>query len=219
MNTLFNPDNPFWNFVGKIVGLCVLSMLFTLCCIPIVTIGPACAALYYAVVKSIRRERGYPATEFLHAFRDNLKKGIPITLILLALAAMLFFTDIPLIFGFINTGTINNTLTLVLFILKVVLLLGVSAWIFPFMSRFEQKIPALFGYALLFMIRNIFSSLVLIVFLVLVIFVIAYEILFLAFVPGLAALLMSFTIEPTLQKACDRSELDESKEDLWFLGR
>ena len=219
MNTLFNPDNPFWNTVGKILGLCVLSMIFTLCCIPIITIGPACAALYYAVVKSIRRDRGYYVSEFFKAFRDNLKKGIPITLILLALAAMLLLTDIPLILGYINTGTTNNVFSLVFFLLKLVLLLGVSSWICPLMSRFEQKIPALFGYALLFMVRNILTSLVVIAFLFLVIFTIVYEILFLAIVPGLAALLISFSMEPALQKACDRTEVDEATQDLWFLGR
>ena len=50
---------------GKIVSLLnkageiiLLNMVFLLCCLPVITIGPALASLYYATIKSIRRERG-----------------------------------------------------------------------------------------------------------------------------------------------------------------
>lgn len=56
---------------GKVVGLLnksgeiiLLNMAFLLCCLPVVTVGPALASLYYATMKSIRRERGYPVREF-----------------------------------------------------------------------------------------------------------------------------------------------------------
>lgn len=218
METLFNPDNPFWSFIGKIVGICVLSMVFTLCCLPIVTIGPACAAMYYAVVKSIRRERGYYITEFFHAFRDNLKKGIVANLILLALAAMMFLTDVPLILSYLSTGKLNNAISTILFLAKLALLLGVSCWIYPLMSRFDQRLTALFGYSLLFLVRNFLSSICGILILFVAILLIVFEPLLLAIMPGTAALLISFRLEPVLQKLCGEPE-DDSSQDLWYLGR
>ena len=218
MNSLFNPNNPFWNTVSKIIGLCVLSMLFTLCCLPIVTIGPACAAIYYAVVKSIRRERSYYITEFFRAFRDNLKRGILVNLILLALTVMMLLTDVPLMVGYINTGKMNNTISALLFIAKLVLLLGVSCWIYPLMSRFDQRTTSLFGYSLLLLIRNILTSIygILILFFSLVLIII--EPLFLAVVPGTATLILSFRLEPVLQKLCGEPT-DDSSQDMWYLGR
>ena len=219
METLFNPDNPFWNFIGKIVGICVLSMVFTLCCLPIVTIGPACAAMYYAVVKSIRRERSYYITEFFRAFRENLKKGIVANLILLTLAVMMFLTDVPLILSYLNTGELNNIISTVLFLAKLILLLGVSCWIYPLMSRFDQRLTALFGYSLLFLVRNFFSSMFGILTLFVAIVLVVVEPLLLAIVPGTAALLISFCLEPVLQKLCGDPEGDPSLQDLWYLGR
>ena len=42
----------------KLVDLLWLSIIFFVTCIPVFTIGPALTALYYTVVKFIRRERG-----------------------------------------------------------------------------------------------------------------------------------------------------------------
>lgn len=134
LQSFFNYDNPFWNCIRKCFNLFVLSIVFTFFCIPIFTIGPACAALYYTVVKVIRRERSYCIKEFLHAFKSNLKQGIIVHLILLILTVMMFVTDIPLMMSFINTGNTFDTVLLVLFIVKAVLLLGMICWIYPVIS-------------------------------------------------------------------------------------
>ena len=49
MKGLFNFDSPFMQVAGFITDVIVLNILFLICCIPVVTIGPAQAALYYAV--------------------------------------------------------------------------------------------------------------------------------------------------------------------------
>ena len=41
MGNLFNMDNFFFRFMGKFFDAAVLSIVFTLCCIPVITIGPA----------------------------------------------------------------------------------------------------------------------------------------------------------------------------------
>ena len=129
LQSFFNPDNAVWSFINKIIDLVVLSLLFTLCCLPIVTIGPACTALYYTAVKCIRRHRSYSAKEFFSAFRTNLRKGIIIHLILSAFTAMMFVVDVPLILTFINTGKVGDTVLVIFMLLKAVLLLGMICWI------------------------------------------------------------------------------------------
>ena len=75
MNKLLSPDNAFFTFMGRLFDLVVLSVLWLLLSIPIVTIIPATSALYYSVVKVVRRDRGYLAKEFWRSFRQNLRQG------------------------------------------------------------------------------------------------------------------------------------------------
>ena len=75
MNKLFDINNPFFKFMSKFFDLMVLSLIFTVCCIPIVTIGPAITALYYSTVKNVRRDRSYAYKEFFHSFKRDLGRA------------------------------------------------------------------------------------------------------------------------------------------------
>ena len=75
MGNLFNMDNAFFSFISKVCDIMILSTVWILLCIPIITIGPASTALYYAVVKVVRRERGYLLREFFRSFKMNFKRG------------------------------------------------------------------------------------------------------------------------------------------------
>ena len=45
MNQIFNPENFFWKCFDKMADVVGLSLLWFMCSLPVVTIGPACAAL------------------------------------------------------------------------------------------------------------------------------------------------------------------------------
>ena len=89
LESLFNPENALMCFINKIIDLVVLSILWTLCSAPLVTMGAASAALYYALTKSVRCQRGHAAKEFWRAFKSNLKRGILFELVWAALAFMM----------------------------------------------------------------------------------------------------------------------------------
>ena len=76
MGNFFNMDNPLFSILSKVCDMLFISIAFILICIPVITIGPACTALYYVVVKVIRRERGYVFREFFKSFRLNFKRRI-----------------------------------------------------------------------------------------------------------------------------------------------
>ena len=78
MKNLFNIDNPVWVFMGKLVDILILSSLWLLCSLPVVTIGPSTAALYYVTLKLANNEEGYTVRSFFRAFQDNLMPGIPL---------------------------------------------------------------------------------------------------------------------------------------------
>lgn len=70
--------------------LIILNLLFLLCCIPIVTIGPAITAMYYVTMKMVRNEEAYIARSFFKSFKENFKQGLGIWLIALVLIILEF---------------------------------------------------------------------------------------------------------------------------------
>lgn len=85
----FNSENPVFRFTGRVLDILVLSVMWVVCSLPIVTIGPASAALYYSCVKCLRYKEGGAYRSFLSAFKLNLKPGIGVTVVLLVLAVVL----------------------------------------------------------------------------------------------------------------------------------
>lgn len=217
LEAIFNPENAVFCFINKIIDLVVLSLVWALCCIPIITIGPACAALYYAVVKSVRRQRSYAVREFFRAFRENMKKGIAVHLVLLLFGAMMFVSDIPLVLTFLDTGRAGNTFFLVLFALKAFLYLGMICWLYPLMSRFEEGLFKLAEAALYLLLKYLPSTLVSIVVLAASALLLIWEPLLLSVVPGAAVLVISLVTEPGLRRMCPAD--GKAKEDQWYLEK
>ena len=89
MRNLFNFDGPVLQFIHKIVYSVYLNILWFLCCIPIVTVGASTTALFYVTLKMSKNEEGNITKAFFHSFRENLKQGTLIWLILLALGILL----------------------------------------------------------------------------------------------------------------------------------
>lgn len=208
LQLLFNPDNEFMCFINKIIDLVVLSLVWLVCCIPIITIGPACAALYYAVVKAVRRQRSYPVREFWRAFKSNFKKGILFEVIWLLLSVMMLYTDLPLALTLLDTGKVQNVILLVLFGIKAILLLGMACWFFPLMSRFEEKFLKLAQASVYLLMRYLLVTLAAIVLLGAAVFLFAWEPLLLAVLPGPVTLLLSMMQEPALRKMCQAAEAE-----------
>ena len=57
----------------------VLSVLWCLCSLPILTLGASSAALYHTAVKVIRQNRGYAFANFRDSFKGSLRQTFPFT--------------------------------------------------------------------------------------------------------------------------------------------
>lgn len=49
----FNYNNPFIVFMVRLANMMIVSFYWVLCCIPVVTVLPACAALYHCVTRVV----------------------------------------------------------------------------------------------------------------------------------------------------------------------
>lgn len=215
LESLFNPENALMCFINKIIDLVVLSILWTLCSAPLVTMGAASAALYYALTKSVRCQRGHAAKEFWRAFKSNLKRGILFELVWAALAFMMLVTDVPLVTTFLDTGKVQNVFLLILFVVKAVLLIGAACWYYPMISRFEQGVWKTAEAAVFTMLRHALRSILVILLTVFAVSLLVAEPLLLAIVPGVSAWLLSFLQEPVFRALYDSAEVPED-DDPWY---
>ena len=157
MGNFFNPEKGIWAALSTLVDVCGLSILWLFLCIPVVTIGPATAALYYTVVKCVRgREEGAFKYYFL-SLRDNLKVGCIATLICVPLAVILAA-------GYAvmraNAGSDLGWVLFGAYYVALLLPVGVLCWLFPLLGRFTFGVKALFVTALQLALRHLPSTVV-----------------------------------------------------------
>ncbi|MCQ2537784.1 MAG: DUF624 domain-containing protein [Lachnospiraceae bacterium] len=139
------PDSPLMEGFDLIKNLFFINIFTVLCCIPVVTIGAALSAMHYSCLKVVRNEEGYAAKMYFTAFKQNLKQGIPSSIISIGVVAFILFD----FWYMVNIDTVARengvelwfsapvfvTLLIVSFFVVITL-----TWYFPVMAKFEATI-------------------------------------------------------------------------------
>ena len=86
--SLFDPNSAFFRGMERVWTLVVLNVLWVLCSLPVVTIGPSTAALYQVLGKVIQGEDSHTARKFFAAWRENFKCALLVWLPMLAVLAL-----------------------------------------------------------------------------------------------------------------------------------
>ena len=191
MGALFNPDSPLMDGLNQLLDLVLLSLLWLIFSIPIVTMGASTTALYYTVTKVIRYRRGYPAREFWSAFKSNLKQSTLVWLFLLLLAAALSF-DRALCGQ--SEAAIQSFLGYVFGILEL-LAAAYGLYALAYIARFKQTLRGIFLNSLLLMLINLPWTLLLLVILAAGVFAVWLLPIAIVLVPGICALLAGLVLE------------------------
>lgn len=132
MNTMFSPDSRVMQRLNQAADLLILNLLFVLTSLPVLTIGPALAALYrVAFAMGTRRESGV-LRSYLRAFRESFLPALWAWLILLGVGAALaldwsLLTNVGLLWFRAAIG------------LLMVLELLAAALVFPLVSLFRNS--------------------------------------------------------------------------------
>ena len=138
--------------MGRVADLIILNVVFLLCCVPIVTIGPALTALFYVTLKIVRDEDSYIVKGFFHSFKQNLKQGIIINLIMLATLALLWFDMRIVRTGM--AGNLGNIMGILLGVLSIFYMM-LFIYIYPVLSKFYNSIKNTFINSILMSIRHL----------------------------------------------------------------
>lgn len=207
LRSLFNPESWLWKPLGVLGDLVMLSLLWTVFSVPIVTLGPAGTALYDAAVHSIRRKEDTVIARFVSTFKRELKQGVLSTLLVLGVSALLFFA--PLL---VFTRQTDWPYLLALWYLLAFFLLCFLCWLWPVLSRFSMGLRALHVNSLRLSVGNILRSAAMAVVWGLALYAGLRFIAPLFVCPALAALLSSALIEPVFGRYEEQSTaLDESR--------
>ncbi len=204
----FPEDSRIPNSFPIFVDVIYIGILWLLCSLPIVTIGPASAAMYYAMVKSVRRGRGHAGREFFTALKDNFKNGVKIWLMFLGL---MLLWGANLYFGGMLHGEGGPGISAFL-IIPVLLPLP---WVFAYISRFLNSFWDAVKFSVLLSLKNLPRTIMLLLIMV------AFAILgwlfpaLIPLLPGTCCLLMSFQTEPVFRAITREMETDENQ-DKWY---
>ena len=185
MKRLLDIDSPIMHFFIRIFDCMILSVLWLVFSLPVVTMGAASTALYSAVYHHVVRNESYLWQSFWTPFKEEFKRS---TLAWLPMLAMVLFLayDIVALRLLIRQG---NPLGRLLGVI-VVLLFVSSVWamyLSAYWARFQGGVKDVLRCSFYLMMAHPLRS----IFVMASIFV---EVLLILTIPGLAALLPAVTV-------------------------
>lgn len=198
MSKFFNPDNWLWRGFGRLADYFLLSICWMVCCIPIVTAGSACIALYDTVAHCFRLGEGSMIRRFFGTFRKELLRGVGLTA-LWAVICWLLNAGYQILTQLAETGNGWTIFSLVYFI-TLFIPLGVICWLVAIESRFVHSFGQLHKMAFLFTFSYLPSTIAIVALLVLALNVVLNFPFFLMVLPAVAAHLQSIFIERIFRK-------------------
>lgn len=153
---LFDYDAPFWRTMAQIADLVIVNAFWLFCCLPVVTIGASTAALYTVTLHMARGEGSGVMRMFFSAFRQNLKQGVGLFLLLL-LPTVLVIYEVWLFFS----GAVAQTVYMgAVFFLPAILVALITAYVYPLLAQFDNTIRNTLKNACLLAVGNLPVSLV-----------------------------------------------------------
>lgn len=207
---MFQLESPFFRLITNIGNVIIVSVLWIIGCLPIVTIAASTSALYYTCVKVILRGRGYVVKDFIHAYKDNLKQGSLITTLSLIISCILYMDH-----TYITHLEQPPFYLVAMYRCALLFFCGMLLYLIPNLSRFRVSFPALLRLSLFMMIRHFYLTFIMMVLLVATAILILSIPVILLFLPGLYMILKSLVMEKILKKYMPGSE-DGNIENAWY---
>lgn len=188
--------NPLFSFLNLLGQLILLSILWTVCCLPIITVGASTVALYYTVVKVLRRNQDSLFAAFFREFRSNFLQSLNINMVFLCYFGILAYFAIPRLSATQSGADIGFYALVGLAILGALPL----SFVYPTISRFYHKGGALVRFLLMVIGKHPHIVLGCTLLLAAGILLVLSNPAALLFVPGVVCYVQSLLLEPVFRK-------------------
>ena len=204
---------------AKLLARCfdvvLVNILFVICCLPVVTIGPACTALYYTCHKIFYEKESSIGKNYFRSFRENFKVAFGIWVGYLLLLAVIIATALT---ALLYVKGLVGAMMGGLCIASLAFVLAIGVYLFPVLSRFTFKGKDLIRMSLTLMVTHggatISMTLLLVLFFVLVVAGFPFEPLVLLIAPAMFTFWISKTMEPVLIKYMPAKEDDSDAAEM-----
>ena len=154
MRNFLDVDSPLMRGLANIADLVLLNLLWLVCCVPVVTIGPSTAALYTVAGRMARGDWPPVWKYFFRAFRENFKKAFLLSLCLLIPAGLLVTYLLLAMSGGLAGRPLLNGLCWV----GVALIAFVCSYAWPLLARYENSLPQTLKNAVILPLANPFLA-------------------------------------------------------------
>lgn len=135
MARIFDLNNPVWVFMGKLVDMVILTGLWLLCCIPVVTAPASTKALYALSMQLAKNEEGYIVSSFFRKMKEGFLEG---TVLGFAVCALGVFLASDLYVYHRMPGGLGTVLFAMFFVISAVYVLTL-AYLYPLMAMTSHR--------------------------------------------------------------------------------
>lgn len=130
MNEFFKLEGKFFKYGTLLADLIILTLLWYLCCIPLITFGAATTGMYYVTTRQLSNREGYVTKDFFKSFKSNFLQATIMTLLLLVVVAIVFVNIV-----YLNGASVFYPVQFIICYEAVI----TSIYCFPILSRFDMK--------------------------------------------------------------------------------
>ena len=199
MREYFSLDGGLMRFLSKASDICIISIIWLICCLPVVTIGASTTAAYYTIIKVVKRQRGTLLLEFIQSFKRNFKDSVAIHIIYLMAEGFLVF-NIHNAYRTLEVRDSTMALNqLCLYAALLLLVMAAGIYTYPALSRFSMGRRELIRFSFVAMSRHLPVTILL-----LGVFAASFAAMVwlpagIIFMPGICLYLYSRMMEPVLR--------------------
>ena len=193
---LFRLDSLPYKIATKVYQILLLSLLWYVTSLPLLTIGASTSALFYASSKIIRDEDPRLIKDFMKGFKDNFFKSTMVYLVLLVVG-LLFVGNMK---AYMAVHDMSKVLMAVQ-ILMIIELAVVVIYSFPIISRYDLNVFKTLKAALLIGNRHVGTTVQSLIFIITALALVGiYPTLFVLLIPGIIGISNYYIINTVLIK-------------------
>ena len=153
MNHIPGSEPPVIRWAGKIGTFFGLSILWILCCLPVLTIMPVCIAMYDSVVWCVHGDEPGPFRRFFATLKAELWRGICLSLMWIAVWVV-FIYGFNILYVLRKENAIFSVYSTI-YAGTMLIPLAMMVWVIPLQARFRYGFFELHKVAMTFVIVHL----------------------------------------------------------------
>lgn len=196
-------DNLFFKLIYAISDIAVLSILWMIGCLPIVTIGASTKALFYIAGKKVAGEESKLVSDFFRSYKDNFLQSILIT-IFLAIMWISSLTYFMMVYASLRNGF---NLSMIIMILVAFEVMMMTIYMCALLAKYELKTFIIIKNSFLFTHAYFLESIKAFGVIVAMLFCLLMVPGLLIILPGAIALTASHFVRQSIYKFLERQKI------------